>query len=125
MIIFGRQPQSSRIGPKKPQPPSVPKSFFEEKKQWRKNTVKRRFRQGSRLIPGTRGGYYHLHEIDKMLDERFRWDTHRGFISREGAIRELKKLRMEEHRASTSEKKRELRRQRSFLEQGFELKGAY
>ncbi|MCH8741783.1 hypothetical protein IH779_02685 [Patescibacteria group bacterium] len=87
--------------------------------------AKRKFRQGSRLIPGTGGMRYSHHKMDKILDERFSWDIHKGFISRDGAIRSLKKLRREEFNAATGEKRRELKRERLVLEEGFGLKGKY
>lgn len=125
MIIFGKRPQVPSSSTKKPKQPASPLSFFEEKRIWRRSVAKRKFRQGSRLIPGTGGRRYHRHEVDKILDERFGWAAHRGFISKEGATRELQNMRKEEFRAKTGAEKKELRRQRLFLEREFGFKGRY
>lgn len=125
MVIFGRRPQVPRPTAKKPKQSADPLGFFEEKRIWRRSVAKRKFRQGSRLIPGTGSRRYHRHEVDKILDERFKWATHRGFISKEGATRELKNIRREEFRAKTGAEKRKLRGERLFLEREFGFKGRY
>ncbi|HDZ54268.1 MAG TPA: hypothetical protein ENI19_00765 [Candidatus Nealsonbacteria bacterium] len=109
---------------KKQKKPSGPLSFFDEKRNWQKGNAKKKLSQ-SRLIPGSGSKYYKKREIDQMLDKRFPWSTDRGFISRSNAISELKKMRMEEHRAKTGEEKRRIKEERDFLTQGFGLKGKY
>lgn len=124
MVIFRRRPQVPRPTIKKSKQPADPLGFFEEKRMWSRSVAKRKFRKGSRLIPGTKRRY-HRREVDKMLDKRFGWATHRGFISKEGATRELRNMRREEFRSKTGAEKRKLRRQRLFLERKFGFKGRY
>ncbi len=114
----------SRPTVKKQEKASGPLSFFEERKSWRKGNAKRRLNQ-SRLIPGGGNRYYKRQEIDQIVDKRFPWSTDRGFISRNRAISELKKMGTEEHQAKTGEEKRKIREERNCLTQGFGLKGKY
>lgn len=121
---LGSRPSFLRPTVKKQKKPSGPLSFFEEKRSWRKGNATRRLSQ-SRLIPGGRGKYYKRREIDQILDKRFPWSTNRDSISRSSAINELKKMRLEEHRAKPGEEKRRIKEERDFLTQGFGLKGKY
>lgn len=77
------------------------------------------------MTPGSGGRYYKRQEVGQILDKRFPWSTGKGFVSRRSAIRELKKMRMEEYRAKTGEEKRRIRQERDFLTQWFGLKGKY
>ena len=122
MSILGSRPSFSRPTVKKQEQSSGPPSFFEEKRNWRKGDAKRRLRQKSRLSGGK---YYKRQEIDQILDKRFPWSTDKDFISKRRAIKELGKMRIEEHRAKTGEEKRRIRQERDFLTQGLGLKGKY
>jgi len=128
MSILGPSPSFSRSAArptvKKQKKPSGPLGFFEERRNWRKSDAGGRLSQ-SQLTSGSRRKYYKRREIDQMLDKRFPWSIDKGFISRNRAASELKKMRMEEHRAKTTEEKRRIREERDFLTKGFELKGKY
>jgi len=106
-------------------PPPKPKTLFEEKKVWPRKELSRRITKASPYIFGIGGAMYSRQERKKMVEKVWPSQRFKSHISETEAKKRLRELREEEYRAPASAKKKEIRRQRFFLERETGLKGKY
>lgn len=125
MALFGPTKRASkpRVLQKSSKP--IPKPLFEQKKQWHRKELRRRFKKASPFIPGAGGSMYRRPERKKMIDEIFPYKRFGSHIRDREVRCRLRELRREVHKTPTGTGKRDLRRKIRYLERELDFKRKY
>lgn len=125
--LFKNNPKAPKEQKEKPLSESdKPKSLFEEKKEWRRGTLKEKIKNAPSHIPGTGGrSFYSNQEQEEMIERGFPSKRFGDYISESDAKKRLREMKKEEGKAKTSEEKIKINRARRYLEDQFGLKGKY
>lgn len=130
MGSFNKEQQSPKPSiPQKPAAPVKPKTTFEENKEWDRNELINRMKKSSSSIPGTGGSTYSKDALKKMLGENLKTlmpsDKFQSKISETEAKKRLIELRHQEYIEQKDDRKKEISREKRWLEETWGLKGKY
>jgi hypothetical protein len=129
MFLFGKSQQPKPSTPKtnpisqSSSTSSKPKSLFEERKEWKRSDFLQRVTKTSFTTPTGRTLFHY--ERNKMMNELFPSNKFGDRISEQEVKNRLRQLKSEEYRAKSSEQRKLLSKQRTYLENVTGLRGKY